>query len=149
MKKIIRASAGKRGETIRSDCYIELEIKNLLIALIKNKDIDLTDNKEDSALLEIKKSLNSFTLEANQGVIKEKEVIGVLGENGIGKTTAIEILSGALKPNLGGDSAEYEDLIDFFKGTETQLFFEKTRKKEILGWIGDSIAGGDASARAR
>jgi citrate lyase subunit beta/citryl-CoA lyase len=28
MKKIIRSSAGKRGETIRSDCYIELEIKS-------------------------------------------------------------------------------------------------------------------------
>ena len=45
---------------------------------------------------EIKKSLNSFTLEANQGAIKEKEVIGVLGENGIGKTTFVRILAGEI-----------------------------------------------------
>ncbi|MHA1221514.1 MAG: 4Fe-4S binding protein, partial [Candidatus Heimdallarchaeota archaeon] len=36
---------------------------------------------------------------------KEGSCIGILGPNGIGKTTAIKILSGQLKPNLG----EYED----------------------------------------
>jgi len=61
----------------------------LLIFFIRNSSKELSQT-------EIKKSLNSFTLEANQGAIKEKEVIGVLGENGIGKTTFVRILAGEI-----------------------------------------------------
>ncbi|MEE9525167.1 MAG: ribosome biogenesis/translation initiation ATPase RLI [Candidatus Woesearchaeota archaeon] len=60
------------------------------------------------------------------------KVVGVLGINGIGKSTAIKILAGVLKPNFGKDKeATYEQLIEYFKGTESQLFFEKVRDKEI------------------
>ena len=61
------------------------------------------------------------------------KVIGVLGVNGIGKSTAIKILAGVLKPNLGSQEKEagYEDLITFFKGTESQNFFEKIANGEI------------------
>lgn len=60
------------------------------------------------------------------------KVVGVLGVNGIGKSTAIKILAGILKPNLGKEQqATYEELIDYFKGTEAQLFFEKVKEKKI------------------
>lgn len=61
------------------------------------------------------------------------KVIGILGSNGIGKSTALNILSGVLKPNLGDYTREgsYEDLIDHFKGTEAQSFFEKLAKGEV------------------
>jgi len=62
------------------------------------------------------------------------KVVGILGKNGIGKSTAIKILAGLLKPNFGDlDSTEnnYEKLIEFFKGTEAQLFFEKVKKGKI------------------
>lgn len=58
-------------------------------------------------------------------------VVGILGVNGIGKSSAISILGGLLKPNLGDfkrKDTNYKDVIDFFKGTETQLFFEKVKK---------------------
>ena len=56
------------------------------------------------------------------------KVVGVLGVNGIGKSTAIKILAGVLKPNLGKEKqASYDQLIEYFKGTEAQLFFEKIR----------------------
>jgi len=60
-------------------------------------------------------------------------VIGILGVNGIGKSTAISILGGILKPNFGelGKKADYKKIIDFFKGTELQLFFEKVKDKKI------------------
>ncbi|MFQ5621064.1 MAG: ribosome biogenesis/translation initiation ATPase RLI [Candidatus Nanoarchaeia archaeon] len=60
------------------------------------------------------------------------KVVGIVGANGIGKTTAIKILAGVLKPNLGKPEAcTYEELIKYFKGTEAQLFFEKVRDGDI------------------
>ena len=53
------------------------------------------------------------------------KVVGIVGRNGIGKSTAIKVLAGVLKPNLGGEKeAEYDELIEYFKGTESQSFFE-------------------------
>jgi len=60
------------------------------------------------------------------------KVIGILGINGIGKSTAIKILAGILNPNLGGEKeATYDELIEFFKGTEAQAFFEKVKAGKI------------------
>jgi len=51
-------------------------------------------------------------------VPKKGKVVGILGQNGIGKTTAINILSGKLKPNLGKWDSPPEDVADYWKGTE-------------------------------
>src|SRR3989344_7876788 len=61
------------------------------------------------------------------------KVTGVLGVNGIGKSTAIKILAGVLKPNLGNIvmEADIRDIISYFKGSEAQLYLEKVRKGEI------------------
>jgi ATP-binding cassette, sub-family E, member 1 len=62
------------------------------------------------------------------------KVTGILGVNGIGKSSAIKILASQLKANFGDwkrmDSG-YDDLIKFFKGTEAQGFFEKLKSGEI------------------
>lgn len=49
----------------------------------------------------LKKDLGAFKLEAEEGVIHRGEVVGILGPNGIGKTTFIKILSGEEKPSQG------------------------------------------------
>ncbi|MBI2147356.1 ribosome biogenesis/translation initiation ATPase RLI [Candidatus Woesearchaeota archaeon] len=60
------------------------------------------------------------------------KVVGVLGRNGIGKSTAVKILAGAVHPNLGKDTeASSKEVIDYFKGQEAQLFFEKRKSGEI------------------
>src|SRR3989338_5891849 len=62
------------------------------------------------------------------------KVTGILGVNGIGKSTAIKILANVLKPNFGDWTryeTDYDELIEFFKGTEAQGFFEKIKKEEI------------------
>jgi ATP-binding cassette subfamily E protein 1 len=61
------------------------------------------------------------------------KVVGVIGRNGIGKSTAVKILAGVQKPNMGrfdGPVADKE-VISYFKGTEAHLFFEKVHKGEI------------------
>ncbi|MCK4670392.1 MAG: ribosome biogenesis/translation initiation ATPase RLI [Nanoarchaeota archaeon] len=61
------------------------------------------------------------------------KVVGIVGINGIGKSTAIKILAGIEKPNFGKFDKEstYDDLISFFKGTEAQNFFEKVKAGKI------------------
>ncbi len=60
------------------------------------------------------------------------KVVGILGRNGIGKSTALKILAGQINPNFGKDKeSSYDELIDYFKGSEAQLFFEKVKEKKI------------------
>ncbi|HWQ19159.1 MAG TPA: ribosome biogenesis/translation initiation ATPase RLI [Methanotrichaceae archaeon] len=60
--------------------------------------------KEIPSLVEydrFKKIYPAFTLEADPGIIRKGEVIGILGPNGIGKTTYIKIIGGLEKPTEG------------------------------------------------
>ncbi|MBN2014673.1 MAG: ribosome biogenesis/translation initiation ATPase RLI [Candidatus Altiarchaeota archaeon] len=57
-------------------------------------------------------------------------VVGIVGANGIGKTTVMKILSGELKPNLGAE-AGWEEIIERFRGKEVQSYVEKLRNKEV------------------
>lgn len=60
------------------------------------------------------------------------KVVGIIGKNGIGKSTTLKILAGVLKPNLGQkQECSYDELIDFFKGTEAQSYFEKVKNEKI------------------
>lgn len=60
------------------------------------------------------------------------KVVGVLGKNGIGKSTALKIVAGLMKPNLGTDKeAEFSEVIKFFRGSEAQRFFEQVRDGRI------------------
>ncbi len=61
-------------------------------------------------------------------------VTGVVGRNGIGKSTALKILSNQIKPNLGQwkNPPEFSQVINYFKGTETQKFMEKLQQGEVV-----------------
>ena len=54
-------------------------------------------------------------------------VLGLLGQNGIGKTTALKILSGEIKLNLGKykNPPEWPQLIQHFRGSTLQEYFQK------------------------
>lgn len=54
------------------------------------------------------------------------QVLGLVGTNGIGKTTALLILSGELKPNLGrySDPPDWNQILKYFKGTELYNYFK-------------------------
>jgi ATP-binding cassette subfamily E protein 1 len=65
--------------------------------------------------------------------IKEGSVVGILGPNGIGKSTIIKILSGELKPNLGNYEVEveWEEIINYFKGSQLQSYFKKLSEEDL------------------
>ncbi len=65
---------------------------------------------------------------------KEGGVLGLIGPNGVGKTTAVRILAGEIQPNLGRVDAppEWTEIIQEFRGSELQPFFEKIQNGNIV-----------------
>lgn len=65
---------------------------------------------------------------------KENSIVGIIGKNAVGKSTALNIISGLLVPNLGNyrdASPDYGPAIAQFKGNELQGFFQKLKTKGI------------------
>lgn len=60
----------------------------------------------------------------------EGRVTGLLGPNGIGKSTAISILSGILQPNLGKE-ASWDDILQRFSGSILGDYLKKVMDKKI------------------
>jgi ATP-binding cassette subfamily E protein 1 len=58
---------------------------------------------------------------------RDKMVVGLIGANGVGKTTVLNILSGKIKPNAGSSKASWDVIIEKFKGTELQNYIEKLK----------------------
>jgi ATP-binding cassette subfamily E protein 1 len=69
---------------------------------------------------------NSFKLH-RLPVPRPGQVLGLVGTNGIGKTTACTILSGKLKPNLGKFDAppDWQEILAYFRGSELQKYFTR------------------------
>ncbi|KAK7431083.1 Fe-S cluster-binding ribosome biosynthesis protein [Neonectria magnoliae] len=61
------------------------------------------------------------------------QVLGLVGTNGIGKSTALKILSGKLKPNLGrhANPPDWEEVIKHFRGSELQNYFTKLLEDDL------------------
>jgi ATP-binding cassette subfamily E protein 1 len=60
-------------------------------------------------------------------------ITGLIGENGAGKSTALRIISGEIKPNLGDyDSPpDWRDIQKHYRGTILQSYFEKVASGKI------------------
>ena len=69
--------------------------------------------------------------------LKKGQVMGLLGRNGIGKSTVVSILSGNLRPNLGDYSSppEWSQILKHFQGTELKSHFEKIANNELKASI--------------
>lgn len=62
----------------------------------------------------------------------EGSVGGILGSNGIGKSTSIKILTGGLKPNLGKkEGVSTKELLKYFAGSELQNYFKNLTDGKI------------------
>jgi ATP-binding cassette subfamily E protein 1 len=95
----------------------------------------------------LRKKYPGFTLDTQPGIIREGEVVGVLGPNATGKTTFVQMLAGELKPDKGKVSTslaisykpqyistEYEgEVIDLFYTELGERYEDKFYKNEIEG----------------
>ncbi len=80
--------------------------------------------------------INSFRL-YKLPTPKKGEVVGLLGRNGMGKSTVVNILSGNIKPNLGNydEPPEWEEILKFYSGTELKSHFELIKENQIRASI--------------
>ncbi|KAF7370459.1 Rnase l inhibitor-type atp binding cassette protein [Mycena sanguinolenta] len=81
------------------------------------------------------------------------QVLGLVGTNGIGKSTALKILAGKLKPNLGryDDPPDWQEILQYFRvnGSELQNYFTKVLednlktliKPQYIGLIQRAVTG--------
>ena len=70
--------------------------------------------------------INSFRL-YRLPTPRKGSVVGLLGRNGMGKSTLVNILSGNIKPNFGNyqDKITWDHILKNFQGTELKSHFEK------------------------
>ena len=64
---------------------------------------------------------------------QEGRVTGILGPNGIGKTTAVHALAGETVPNLGrfDEDPDWDDVLEAYRGTELQGYLGDLREGEV------------------
>jgi ATP-binding cassette subfamily E protein 1 len=65
---------------------------------------------------------------------RKGKVLGVIGQNGIGKSTCVKILSGQIKVNFGRfgeDAPDWEEIITYYRGSELQKYFTDIRDKKV------------------
>jgi len=65
------------------------------------------------------------------------QVLGLVGTNGIGKSTALKILAGKQKPNLGKYDAppDWAQILVYFRGSELQNYFTKILEDKLKAII--------------
>jgi ATP-binding cassette subfamily E protein 1 len=65
--------------------------------------------------------------------VRKGQVVGLVGRNGIGKSTALKILSGSLVPNLGDyeHEATWDRFFDYLSGREMKEHFERIASGEV------------------
>lgn len=65
-------------------------------------------------------------------------VLGLVGPNGTGKSTAIKILGNKLKPNLGrfkSNEPTWDEILKYFRGSEHQAYFQRLLEEKVRAHI--------------
>lgn len=93
------------------------------------------------------KRFKDFSLKVEPGEIKEGEVVGILGPNGIGKTTFVKILAGILKPDEGEVPSETVRIsykpqylsAESYSGTVGELFRKALDGRPTSGFLEEEL----------
>jgi ATP-binding cassette subfamily E protein 1 len=77
------------------------------------------------------------------------QVLGLVGQNGIGKSTALRILGGNMRPNLGDftNPPDWKTVLKYFRGNELQSFFTRMLEEDMKALI--KIQYVDSVAKAK
>ncbi|MFX0102983.1 MAG: ribosome biogenesis/translation initiation ATPase RLI [Candidatus Hodarchaeota archaeon] len=87
----------------------------------------------------IQKTFDSFKLTIEPGTMYFSEILGVVGENGLGKSTFAKILAGELQPDPGSEFSQVNALISYkpqyitrdYGGTVKQFIMERSQNYDF------------------
>ncbi|KAF3837513.1 hypothetical protein F7725_004976 [Dissostichus mawsoni] len=81
----------------------------------------------------LKNVVRSARRAARLPIPRPGEVLGLVGTNGIGKSTALKILAGKQKPNLGrfDNPPDWQEILTYFRGSELQNYFTKILEDDL------------------
>jgi ATP-binding cassette, sub-family E, member 1 len=74
--------------------------------------------------------INAFAL-YGLAIPRGGRVTGLLGPNGIGKTTIVNILTGETKPNFGRENVTEEDVLEYYAGTDIHDYLKSVYDGKI------------------
>jgi ATP-binding cassette subfamily E protein 1 len=94
----------------------------------------------------LKKSFEGFELTVEGGSVHKGEVIGILGPNGIGKTTFVKLLAGIEKPDEG-ETTPFSGFVSYkpqyvsatYAGTVASLLQSVAKEKFSSNWYDEVI----------
>lgn len=139
---VAKFSAGSRSSQVQSRIK---EIKKLEYQDLKKSNIQrpyirfpIAEKQAGKIVLRIEdisksfdeKIFGSFSFEVEKG-----DKIGVIGNNGVGKSTLLKILTHNLAPDQGLVEVGHQVLVDYFPQLHSELIDKKQEKKNVIEWL--------------
>src|SRR5690606_1544191 len=132
----------------RIDAYYELEKKASQNLKKEKLELDFREARQGGKVLEVKNISKSYgprlIVDDFSHVFKKKDRIGVVGRNGVGKSTFLDLLTGNLKPDSGEVEAGVTTKFGYFTQESVNLNPENRLIEEVKG-IAEFITLADGS----
>jgi ATP-binding cassette subfamily F protein uup len=130
----------------RIDAFYELKDKATSAKPIQQLELNVTTSRQGGKIIEVEKITKSFQgkkmVDSFSYVFKKKDRIGIIGKNGIGKSTLLNMLTGQLKPDSGKVDKGQTTIIGHFSQEGLDIKEDK-RVIEVVKEIAEVIVMGD------
>ncbi len=141
--KTTKAGINNYLEGYTKEENIRFRDKNIKFEIMAKEKLKL--NKILTTWDNFKQTLGRFTLEAESGEIKAGEIIGILGPNGIGKTTFIKAIADKLKLNISYKPQYLTSSKDYVKDIlkNARTILKPLELEHLLDRKLDELSGGE------
>ena len=118
------------NDQIKKEKGIQLlqDLKNSTSPIFKQEEVLVSTKEVEKAYNRRNFKLHPITFD-----IKSREVVGLVGENGNGKTTLLRIIAGELKPTAGEINYHFSKHPQFSFELKSELIFVPQRIEELYG----------------
>lgn len=114
----------------RIDAFYETKEKANSGTTTKEMEVNIQGSRQGKKVLELKKVSKSWgdlvVMDAFEYVFKRKDRVGIVGKNGVGKSTFLDMITGKVKPDSGIIDGGQTTNIGYY--TQEEAIFDPTKK---------------------